>query len=118
MSRGERKKMVRHDNPNLSLSRQCELVSINRSSFYYRLKGESKANLALIERIDKLFMKCPFYGSRQMMHSLQRDGVNIGRHRVRQLMRLMGLEAIYQAPRTSQPHPGTGFILIFQEDGD
>jgi len=105
MSRGERKKMVKRDNPGLSLSRQCELVSISRSSFYYRLKGESKANLVVMERIDKLFMKYPFYGSRQMMRTLQRDGINIGRHRVRRLMRLMGLAAIYQTPRTSQPHP-------------
>jgi len=56
-------------------------------------------------KIDKLFMKHPFYGSRQMMRTLQRDGIKIGRHRVRRLMRLMGLEAIYQAPRTSKPHP-------------
>ena len=105
MSRVERKQMIRRDNPGLSLSRQCQLVSISRSSFYYRLKGESKANLALMERIDKLFMKCPFYGSRQMMRQLHRDGIQVGRHRVRRLMRLMGLEAIYQAPRTSKPHP-------------
>jgi putative transposase len=58
-----------------------------------------------MRRIDELFLKYPFYGSRQMMRQLRREGVWIGRHRVRRLMRLMGLEAIYQAPRTSAPHP-------------
>ena len=58
-----------------------------------------------MRRIDELFMKYPFYGSRQMVRQLRRDGVCVGRHRVRRLMRLIGLEAIYQAPRTSVPHP-------------
>ena len=59
MSRVKRKKMVSRDNPGLSLSRQCSLVSINRSSFYYRLKGQSKANLALMEQIDKIVHEVP-----------------------------------------------------------
>ena len=105
MSRGERKAMVRRDHPGLSLSRQCGLLSISRSSFYYVLKGESSSSLALMRRIDELFLKYPFYGSRQMVRQLRREGIRVGRHRVRRLMRLMGLEAIYQAPRTSDPHP-------------
>ncbi len=105
MSRGERKMMVRRDHPELSLSRQCQVLSISRSSLYYTPKGESVENLALMRRIDELFLKYPFYGSRQMARHLRREGVCIGRHRVRRLMRLMGLEAIYQAPRTSAPHP-------------
>ena len=107
MSRGERKAMMRRDHPALSLSRQCAVLSISRSSFYYAPKGESPENLALMRRIDELFMKHPFYGSRQMVRQLRREGVCVGRHRVRRLMRLMGLEAIYQAPRTSMAmsHP-------------
>jgi putative transposase len=105
MSRGERKAMIRRDHPDLSLSRQCRLLTISRSSFYYAPKGESPENLALMRRIDELFLKYPFYGSRQMVRQLRREGVRVGRHRVRRLMRLMGLEAIYQAPRTSAPHP-------------
>lgn len=58
-----------------------------------------------MRRIDELFMAYPFYGSRQMVRHLARDGIRVGRHRVRRLMRKMGLQAIYQAPRTSQPHP-------------
>ena len=97
--------MIRRDHPVLSLSRQCKILSISRSSFYYAPKGESPENLALMRRIDELFMKYPFYGSRQMARQLRREGVRVGRHRVRRLMRLMGLAAIYQAPRTSAPHP-------------
>ncbi len=105
MSRGMRKTMIQRDHPDLSLSRQCEVLSISRSSFYYDLKGESPENLALMRRIDELFLKWPFYGSRQMVRQLHREGIRVGRHRVRRLMRLMGLQAIYQAPRTSDPHP-------------
>ena len=105
MSRGERKAMIAPDRPGLSLSRQCRLVSISRSSFYYAPRGKSPENLALMRRIDELFLKYPFYGSRQMARQLRREGILAGRHRVRRLMRLMGLEAIYQAPRTSTPHP-------------
>ena len=105
MSRGERKAMIGRDQPKLSLSRQCEILAISRSSFYYTAKGESPATLALMRRIDELYLKYPFYGSRQMVRQLRRDGVRVGRHRVRRLMQLMGLAAIYQAPRTSTPHP-------------
>jgi len=110
MSRGQRKAMIVRHRPGLSLSRQCRLLTISRSSFYYKLRhgangGESPENLELMRRIDELFLKYPFYGSRQMVRQLWRDGVRVGRHRVRRLMRLMGLEAIYQAPRTSTPHP-------------
>ncbi len=74
MSRVERKALIRRDQPELSLSRQCEILAISRSSFYYTPKGESPANLALMRRIDELFLKYPFYGSRQMVRQLQRDG--------------------------------------------
>ncbi len=105
MGRGERKALIRRDQPELSLSRQCEILAISRSSFYYTPKGESAENLALMRRIDELFLKYPFYGSRQMVRQVRRAGVRAGRHRVRRLMRLMGLAAIHQAPRTSNPHP-------------
>ncbi len=97
--------MITREHPELSLSRQCEVLSISRSSFYHAPMGESPSSLALMRRIDELFLKYPFYGSRQMARQLRRDSVRVGRHRVRRLMRLMGLAAIYQAPRTSAPHP-------------
>ena len=98
MSRGERKAIIQRDQPELSLSHQCRLLSISRSSFYSAPRGESPESLALMRRIDELFLKYPFYGSRQMVRQLRREGVRVGRHRVRRLMRLMGLAAIYQAP--------------------
>ena len=96
--------MVVRDHPALSLSRQCRLLSIGRSSLYYKPKGESAETLALMRRIDELFLKYPFYGARQMVRHLRREGVRIGRRRAGRLMRLMGLQAIYRAPRTSAPH--------------
>ena len=93
--------IVRH-HPDLSLGRQCRLLLISRSSFYYTPKGESSENLVLMRRIDELFLKYPFYGPRQMARQLRREEIVVGRHRVR---RPMGLEAIYQAPRTSTPQP-------------
>ena len=68
-------------------------------------KGENAQNLGLMRRIDELFLEYPFYGSRQMVRHLWREGICLGRHRVRRLMRLMGLQAIYQAPRTTTRHP-------------
>ena len=97
--------MIAPGHSKLSLSRQCRLLRVSRSSVYRKPKGESAENLALMRRIDKLFLDYPFYGSRQMVRHLWREGVCVGRHRVRRLMRLMGLQAIYQAPRTSRPHP-------------
>ena len=97
--------MIRRDHPRLSLSRQCRLLAVSRSSLYHRPKGENAQNLGLMRRIDELFLEYPFYGSRQMVRHLWREGICVGRHRVRRLMRLMGLQAIYQAPRTTTRHP-------------
>ena len=97
--------MVVRGHPSLSLSRQCRLLSVGRSSLYYEPKGESTETLALMGRIDALFLKYPFYGARQMARHLRREGVRIGRHRVARLMRLLGLQAVYRAPRTSAPQP-------------
>ena len=104
--------MIVRDHPALSLSRQCRLLSLGRSSLYYTPKGESAETLALMRRIDELFLKYPFYGARRMALHLRREGVRIGRRRAGRLMRLMGLEAIYRAPRTSAPHPSAGSTLI------
>ena len=97
--------MVERDGT-LSISRQCALLGVNRSSVYYRPRGERAENLALMRRMDALSLEYPFYGSRQMARHLRREGVSVGRRRVRRLMRLMGLEAIYRKPRTSDAQPG------------
>lgn len=105
MSPGARREMIQSDHPKLSLSAQCRVLNISRSTLYYRPMGESAETLGLMKSIDKLFTKYPFFGSRQIAVSLARDGIKVGRHRVRRLMRLMGLEAVYKRPKTSQPHP-------------
>jgi len=103
MSRDRRKALVSSDYDRLSVSRQCELVGISRSTHYYRAKGESEFNLDLLRRIDRQYLATPWYGSRQMTRYLRRGGISVGRTRVRRLMRLLGLHAIYQRPRTTIP---------------
>ena len=97
--------MININEKQLSISTQCRLLSISRSGWYYQAKGESALNLTLMKLIDAQFLKTPYYGSRQMARHLRRQGYCVGRHRVRRLMRLMGIEAVYQKPKTSQPHP-------------
>ena len=75
MSREKRRAMIESGHPKLSLTRQCRLLRVSRSSLYHRPKGESAENLALMRRIDELFLKYPFYGSRQMVRHLWREGV-------------------------------------------
>ena len=88
----------------LSIERQCQLVSISRSGYYYQPAGETELNLRLMRLIDEQHMKTPFYGSRQMARHLCRQGYVVGRKRVRRLMAKMGLEALYQRPRTTIPN--------------
>lgn len=97
--------MIEPSNDNLSITAQCRLLSISRSGWYYDPKGESPLTLKLMRMIDEQFLVTPFYGSRQMARHLRREGYCVGRHRVRRLMRLMGIKAVYQKPRTSDPHP-------------
>jgi putative transposase len=85
----------------LSITRQCELLGLPRSTCYYRPEGETAENLALMRAIDRQYLDTPFYGSRKMAEEL---GVN--RKRVQRLMRLMGLEAIYPRQRTTRPASG------------
>ena len=89
----------------LSIKRQCALLGISRSSLYYRPVGAPPADLELMRMIDEQYLKTPFYGTRRMTEHLQRRGWQVNRKRVRRLMRLMGLEAIYQKPRTSTASP-------------
>ena len=87
----------------LSLQRQCELVGISRSGFYYEPVPESEANLALMRRLDELHLEHPVYGSRRLAVLLQREGREVNRKRVARLLALMGVEAIYPRRHLSQP---------------
>ena len=97
--------MVDSDHPRLSIRRQCKLLHLQRSTYYYQAQGEPSYNLELMRTIDELFTDLPFLGSRQMRNLLVDRGYQVGRGRVRRLMRKMGLMAVFQKPRTSEPHP-------------
>lgn len=89
----------------ISISHQAELLGISRSSVYYE-PVEDEYDLLLKLQIDKLYTLTPFYGSRKITEQLRRDEHMVNRKHVQRLMREMGLEAIYQKPRLSDPHPG------------
>ena len=105
MSLERRRQMIEPDHSQLSILRQCELVSISRCGFYHRPRGETPLNLELMRLIDAQFLETPWYGSRQMARHLRREGYVVGRKRVRRLMAKMGLAPIYQRPRTTVPNP-------------
>jgi putative transposase len=90
----------------LSVRRQCALLGLARSTFYYTLGAESEENLALMRQIDEEYLRHPFYGSRKMTDWLCRCGVGVNRKRVQRLMRLMGIEAVYPKRRTTIPAEG------------
>jgi putative transposase len=89
----------------VAISAQCQLLKVARSTLYYRPVPVSDEDLAMMRRIDEHYLATPFYGSRRMVAVLRRDGWPVNRKRVRRLMRVMGLEAIYQKPNTSKGHP-------------
>jgi putative transposase len=89
--------MVEPNNPEQPIDKQCKLLSISRSSFYYTPKGEMAMNLALMRQIDEQFLETPFFGVRQLTWHLRNEG---------RLMPLIGLMPIYQKPTTSKTTKG------------
>jgi putative transposase len=89
----------------MSVVRQCGLLELSRSTFYYQPVGEDAYNLELMRLIDEQFTKRPFYGVPRMTASLRMMGYGVNPKRVRRLMRVMGLEAIYPKPRLSANGP-------------
>jgi putative transposase len=98
----QRRDMVSVSSTDWSISKQCEMLSLHRSGLYYKPVEESQDNLQLMRLIDEQYMITPFYGFRKMTEYLRGLGNEVNRKRVRRLMRLMGLMAIYQKPNTSQ----------------
>jgi putative transposase len=105
MSQTARLAMVSRPHPDFSIARQCVLLKVPRSTLYYKPKPVSDDDLTLMRRIDEIYTKWPFYGSRKMVAQLRDERSDVNRKRVRRLMRLMGIEAIYQKPNTSRKHP-------------
>jgi putative transposase len=102
MSPTECNALINADWTDLSLTKQCKLLKISRSSLYYTPVGVNAETLELMYEINQVFTKFPFFGSRQITAYLQ---FHAGRHRVRRLMGIMGLQAIYKGPNTSKKHP-------------
>jgi putative transposase len=101
-----RRAAVDRRHPSLSVVRQCRLLDISRSGLYYRPVEVSEEDLALMKMIDRQYLATPFYGARRLAAWLGKQGHRVNRKRVRRLMQVMGLRAIYRRPRTSQPAPG------------
>jgi putative transposase len=90
---------------NLPVTRQCALLDLSRSGVYYHPVPLSAKDRELMRQIDEIHLAYPFYGSRQIRNELWARGYDVGRDRVRRLMRLMGIEALYVKPRLSLAHP-------------
>ena len=94
--------MVDRQHPSLSVSRQCRLLGVSRSTLYYQPLGISQEDMELMKLIDQQYLERPFFGSRRMAVWLRKEGYWVNRKRVRRLMRVMGLRALYRHPRTSK----------------
>ena len=105
MSQIARLSLIDRADVDLSIAAQCRLLKVARSTLYWRAAAVSEDDLRLMRRLDEQYLRTPFYGSRRMVAVLHREGEAVNRKRVRRLMRLLGLEAIYQKPNTSRRHP-------------
>ena len=105
MNQTARLEMMKRPHPHYTIIEQCALLKVPRSTLYYKPKTVSDDELALMRRIDVIFTKWPFYGSRRILVELRSEGFTVNRKHVQRLMRLMGIEAIYQKPNTSRKHP-------------
>ena len=106
MSTPDRRALLARGHERLSVRRQCALLGIARSGVYRAPPPANDNDLALMRRIDELFLKWPFLGSRRLAVMLRTEGEVINRKRVQRLMRLMGIVALGPKPRTSKPAPG------------
>ena len=97
------------------MRRQCELLGVNRSSLYYEPVEPDAEELALMRRMDELYLKHPFFGSRTMTQTLEPEGAVVNRKRVQRLMRLMGLESTRQNQAQASQHPNTSYTPIYYE---
>jgi putative transposase len=90
----ERRAFIDSSCASISISRQCELLKLSRSSFYYEAKPESKKNIRLMRRIDEIYTKCPYYGVPKITNQLNREKEEINHKRIERLMGIMGIQAI------------------------
>ena len=100
----------------LSIRRQCELVGISRSGFYYEPVVETLENLVLMRRLDELHLEHLVYGSRRLTALLRREGREVNRKRIVRLLQLMGVEAVYPKRSLSQPTEGHRIYPYYEND--
>jgi putative transposase len=106
MSVEQKRCWIEPGHPELSISRQCQLLGLSRASYYRQaMATESEENLALMRLIDETYTRWPFYGTRKMRDWLRRQGHAVSRKRVQRLMRKMGLVSIAPKPNTSRAAP-------------
>ena len=98
--------MIQKSGSQLSIHRQCELLGIAKSSYYYQAIPEKADNLLYMRLMDEEYMKRPYYGVMQMTYFLRNQGYRVNPKRIRRLLRLMGLSAICPGPQTSKPGKG------------
>jgi len=99
------KRMLIDPKSPMSINFQSHLLALSRSTLYYMPQPVSDENLALLNRLDEIYTESPFFGSRRLANELKMEGERIGRDKVRTLMRLLGIEAIYPKPNLSKRHP-------------
>jgi putative transposase len=99
------RELIEAAHPQISIARQCDLVGLPRSTYYYHTQGESAENLTLMRLLDQQYTDTPYYGIRRMTAWLRSQGYAVNHKRVARLLHTMGLETIYPKPRLSQPHP-------------
>jgi putative transposase len=100
-----KRELIEAAHPQISIARQCDLVGLLRSTYYYHTQGESAENLTLMRLLDQQYTDTPYYGIRRMTAWLRSQGSAVNHKRVARLLHTMGLETIYPKPRLSQPHP-------------
>jgi putative transposase len=100
-SAAAKRAMIEPEHPELSIRRQCEVLNLNRATYYYQPATETEVNLTLMALINREYTEHPFYGRRKMTTYLRNQGYQVNPKRVRRLMQKMGLEAIYPKPRTT-----------------
>lgn len=106
MSVADLRQLIQRDHESLSITHQCELIGLPRSTYYDESPGESKETLSLMMRIDQIYMEHPYYGSRRIRAELIREGTVCSRDRIVRLMRLMGIEGKLPGRKTTRSAPG------------
>lgn len=104
MNLTQKRSLIEPTNTSISISRQCELLDIHRSGYYYQPNSESALNLEIMSLLDKQYTLTPFYGVQRMHQYISSLGYKVNIKRIRRLLRLMGLFAIYPKKKTSIPN--------------